>query len=144
MTMIVLATRATRTVRVPAPLYHYMKTNAAAFTNTFSERHLAEILSNADRTLKMIEEWPVVDKERYMAFFQLNIKLPFLLSSSDRQYHLWHSWFPQANRFISQNTHLPLRTRIVQQWAAWHLFPLVWLYGFSVNHLYYRLLHRDK
>ncbi|MBR6053853.1 MAG: glycosyltransferase family 2 protein [Bacteroidales bacterium] len=32
MTMILLALSATRTVRVPEPLYHYMRTNPAAFT----------------------------------------------------------------------------------------------------------------
>ncbi len=44
MTMILLATHATRSAHVAKPLYHYVKLNANAFSNTFSERHLTGLL----------------------------------------------------------------------------------------------------
>lgn len=142
MTMIALATHATKTAHVAKPLYHYLKLNGNAYSNTFSRQHLDDITFNAHRTLKYLDSWNVADKERFLEFFKLNIKLPFLFSNDRSQYQLWKQWYPEANRFIPQNTHQPRRTRMVQRWAAAGLFPLVWLYCFLVNHLYYGFLYR--
>lgn len=142
MTMIALATHATRTAHVAKPLYHYYKLNGNAFSNTFSQRHLDDIRSNAERTLAFLQGWDVPDKERYLNFFKLNLKLPFLFSEDRRQRQRWKQWYPEANRFIGQNRFQPRRTRWVQQWAAAGLFPLVRLYTFLVNHLYYGLRYR--
>ncbi|MBQ3766760.1 MAG: glycosyltransferase family 2 protein [Bacteroidales bacterium] len=142
MTMILLATHATRTIRVPEALYHYVKLNANAFSNTFSERHLTDIRFNTDRTLKELEDWNVIDKDLYINLFKLNIKLPFLFSGDKAQYKLWKKWFPEANRFVQKNRHLPFRTRLVQWFAAKGLFPMVSLYEFLINKVYYRLRFR--
>ena len=142
MTMIALATHATRSAHVAQPLYHYVKLNGNAFTNTLSPRHLDDIRFNADRTFSLLQAWDVSDKERYLSFFKLNLKLPFLFSDDRDQYRLWKQWYPEANPFIKQNVHQPRRTRMVQQWAAAGLFPLVRLYSFLVNHLYYGIRYR--
>ena len=142
MTMIALGIRSNRIVRVPKPLYHYMKTNGGAFTNTFSDRHLADIDYNANRILEVLKTWNTADRDLFIGFFKLNIKLPFLFSGSYAQYRLWHKWYPDANSFIGRNAILPRRTVLVQQCAKVHLYPLVWLYAFSVNHIYYRFFHR--
>ena len=139
MTIIPLATRARRAVRVPEALYHYIKTNASAFSATMSQRHLTDIRYNTDRTLKALEAWDTADKEKYLAFFKLNVKLPFLFSDDREQYRLWKEWFPEANPYIKANTSLPRRTRLVQQWAAKGWFGLVRLYSFAINKIYYRL-----
>ncbi|MBP5559034.1 MAG: glycosyltransferase family 2 protein [Bacteroidales bacterium] len=144
MTMIALGLRSKGVARVAKPLYHYMKTNAGAFTNTFSERHLADIEYNAGRTLEILQDMDIPDRELYMALFKLNIKLPFLFSCSYSQYRLWHSWYPESNAYIGRNNILPARTVMVQKWARMHLFPLVWLYAFAVNRVYYGLIHREK
>ena len=78
MTMIALATHATHCAHVAKPLYHYIKLNNNAFTNTLSQRHLDDIRFNADRTFSLLQDWDVFDKERYLNFFKLNLKLPFL------------------------------------------------------------------
>lgn len=142
MTMISLATHATRAAHVAKPLYHYLKLNGNAFSNTFKQQHLDDILYNATRTMEYLTSWDVDDKERYLAFFKLNIKLPFLFSNDWSQYDLWKNWYPEANRFIQQNTHQPRRTRMVQQWAAAGLFPLVRLYSWLINNLYYGIRYR--
>lgn len=142
MTMIALATHASRAAHVARPLYHYVKLNSNAFSNTFSQRHLDDIRFNADRTLTLLQDWNVPDKERYLNFFKLNLKLPFLFSEDRSQIRLWKAWYPEANRYIRRNTHQPRRTRLVQQWAAAGLYPLVRLYTFLVNHLYYGLHYR--
>lgn len=142
MTMILLATHASRTARVPEALYHYVKLNANAFSNTFSERHLTDIRFNTDRTLKGLENWDVAEKDLYINLFKLNIKLPFLFSGDKTQYKLWKEWFPETNGYVRKNRHLPFRTRLVQWFAAKGLFPLVSLYEFLVNKVYYRLRFR--
>ncbi len=142
MTMILLATHATKVARVPEALYHYVKLNTNAFSNTFSERHLTDIRFNTDRTLKGLEGWDVSDKELYINLFKLNIKLPFLFSGDRKQYKLWKEWFPEANAYVQKNRHLPFRTRLVQWFAAKGIFPLVSLYEFLINKVYYRLKFR--
>lgn len=142
MTMIVIATHASRTAHVAKPLYHYVKLNSNAFSHSFSQRHLEDILFNANRTLALLKEWDVSNKECYLNFFKLNIKLPFLFSENSSQYRLWEKWYPEANLYINQNTYQPYRTRLIQQWAAAGYFPLVRLYSFLVNHLYYGLRYR--
>lgn len=142
MTMIALATHATRTAHVAEPLYHYVKLNSNAYSNTFSQRHLDDIGFNAERILTLLQSWNTTDKECYLNFFKLNLKLPFLFSNDRNQYRLWKKWYPEANRFISQNIHQPRRTRMVQHCAAAGLFPLVRLYSFLVNHLFYGIRYR--
>ena len=142
MTIIGLAIHATRVAHVAQPLYHYLKLNGNAYSNTFSQRHLDDIRFNADRTFALLESWSVPDKERYLNYFKLNLKLPFLFSNDRSQYRLWKQWYPEANSFIKDNIHQPRRTRLVQQWAATGLFPLVRFYTFLVNHLYYGIRYR--
>lgn len=142
MTMILLATHATRTAHVAKPLYHYVKLNANAFSNTFSQKHLDDIRFNADRTFAGLADWNVSEKEAYLSFFKLNLKLPFLFSEDRQQLRLWKQWYPEANRYIKQNTLQPRRTRLVQQWAAAGLFFLVRFYSFLINKLYYGLRYR--
>lgn len=142
MTMILLATHAKRVAHVAEALYHYVKLNANAFSNTFSERHLTDIRFNTDRTLKGLEDWNVSDKDLYINLFKLNIKLPFLFSGDKQQYKLWKEWFPESSASVCRNRHLPFRTKLVQWFAAKGLFPLVSLYEFLINKVYYRLKFR--
>lgn len=81
----------------------------------------------------------VNDKNKYLNFFKLNIKLPFLLSGDKNQYQLWKEWFPESDKYVLENKHLPFRTRLVQWFAAKRLFPLVGLYDFLINKVYYGL-----
>ncbi len=142
MTIIPLATYANRTAHVAKPLYHYVKLNSYAFSNTFSQRHLDDIRFNANQTLEFLNKWNSSDKERYLNFFKLNLKLPFLFSEDHNQLLLWKEWYPEANQYIRQNKYQPLRTRLVQQCADWGLFPLVRLYSFLINHFYYGICYR--
>ena len=143
MTIILAATKATKAAHVPEALYHYVKLNMNAFSNTFSERHLTDIQFNTTRTLEGLKDWDVPEKDKYLNFFKLNIKLPFLLSGDKNQYRLWKEWFPESDKYVLENKHLPFRTRLVQWFVAKRLFPLVGLYDFLVNKVYYSLLFRS-
>ena len=143
MTIILLSSVAGKVVRVPGALYHYMKTNTGAFTNTVSPKHLDDIRFNTARTLSGLSLWQDPEAELYRNFFKLGVKLPFLFTGSYAEYKLWHRWYPEANPFIGRNKALPFRTRLVQHLAVWHLYPLVWLYSISVN-AFYRLVGNHK
>lgn len=140
MTVILLAAKAATVVHVPEALYAYVKLNENAYSNTFSERHQADIKYNVERVLSALQDVP----ENFQAFFLLNTKLPFLFSGSHAQYRLWREWFPESNAFIDANRYQPRRTRLVQSWAAKGWWPLVWCYAMAVNKLYYGLLLRLK
>jgi glycosyltransferase involved in cell wall biosynthesis len=132
---------ANKVAYVPEALYHYNRTNENAITKTYSEKHFTDIKFNTDGVISFLKEHPISNPE-YLEYFKLNQKLPFLFSQSRQQYRLWKQWYPEANRFIQKNREWPFRTRMVQQLAVWHLFPLVHLYGWAVDHLFYGFLYR--
>ena len=139
MTVILLTRFAGKVVHVPRGLYHYVKLNQGAFSNTSSARHLEDIRYNTERVLSALQE--TVD-EKDLALFKLNVKLPFLLSGRKEEYRLWREWYPEADRFALDNPCLPARTRWIQWAAAKGQFWLVSLYGFFVNKIYYGLKFR--
>lgn len=140
MTVIMLATEADKVAYVPEALYHYVKLNMNAFSNTFSQRHLDDIRFNAGRTLACLQEKGISEQD--IALFKLNIKLPFLLSGDKGQYKLWKGWYPEADRYAMANPNLPFRTRLVQWLAGKRQFWAVGLYGWLVNKVYYRIRYR--
>ncbi len=141
MTVIMLATEAGKVAYVPEALYHYVKLNMNAFSNTFSQRHLDDIRYNAGRTLACLQEKGIPEQD--IALFKLNIKLPFLLSGDKGQYKLWKEWYPEADRYAMVNPNLPFRTRLVQWLAGKHQFWAVGLYGWLVNKVYYGIRYRQ-
>lgn len=139
MTIIRLAVLARRIDSVPVALYHWMKDNSGAFSFNYTPRNLEDLQYNAEETILYLRYfWNVPDKERFLAYFKLGIKLPFLMSGRKDQYLLWREWYPEANAFIAGNTFLPWRTRGVQLLAKWGLWPLVKLYALAVNRIVYK------
>lgn len=117
MVMIEILSRAKRLAYVPKALYHYVKTNSGAISEGFSPQRLESIQYNCAHALKALESYPG-DLTREIALFKLNVKLPFLISDDKRKYQVWKEWFPEANRYIFENTELPLRTKLLQWCAA--------------------------
>lgn len=144
MTMILLAAKAHRVAHVRKALYHYVKLNTNAYSNTFSQRHIDDIFFNVNRTIEGLSDWDVPEKEKYLAFFKLNTKLPLLFSDDRRQNRLWKEWFPEADSYLSDNRHLPFRTRMVQWLASKNLFSAVSLYRFLVNKVYYGIRYHAQ
>lgn len=134
---------ANRVVHVPEALYHYNRTNDNAITKTYSEKHFTDIKANTDDVIRYLTEHPI-DHPEYLEYFKLSQKLPLLFSQSRQQYRLWKEWYPEANGYIRRNREWPFRTRMVQQLAAWHLLPLVRLYGWAVDRLFYGILYRKR
>lgn len=141
MTIILLTTEANRVTYVPEALYHYVKLNMNAFSNTFSQRHLDDIRYNADRTLACLKKKGIPEQD--IALFKLNLKLPFLLSGDKGHYKLWKEWYPEADHYALANKNLPFRTQLVQWLAGKNQFWAVSLYSWLVNKVYYGIRYRQ-
>lgn len=141
MVVIGMLARAHRLAYVPEALYHYVKTNAGAISESFSQQRIDSIRHNAGQTLKVLENYPgdlTVEKE----LFKLNVKLPFLFTTDRRKYVVWKEWFPEANPFIFKNTELPLRTKLLQWCASRNLWLAVKIYYLLVFKFIYGVIYR--
>ena len=143
MTMMRLAACAQRVAYVPKAFYHYVKTNAGSFCQTYSERHLKELQHNVSETAQFLLHHCGKEWEREVAFLKLEAKFPFLISDgTGGEYRRWKEWYPEANAYILQNRFVSLRSRIVQWLAAHGQMWAVWLYNKVVMQWMYKLIYR--
>ena len=136
MTMILLASHAGKVVHVSTPLYHYIKDNPSAYSNNISTERLEQIRHNVSR----VTDYLSGNGDGYipfLAYFKLNNKLAFLFTGSREDIRMWREWYPESNRYIASNKFQPLRTKMVQLFAKWHLDALVLLYAWLINNVYY-------
>lgn len=141
MVVIGILSRAKRLAYVPEALYHYVKTNTGAISEGFSQQRLDSILYNATHAMKELENYPG-DLAMEIALFKLNVKLPFLLSADKRKYEVWKEWFPEANGYIFCNKELPLRTKLLQWFAAEDMWLLVRLYYAVIYKFIYGVIYK--
>lgn len=142
MTMIRLFACASKVSYVPRALYHYVKINGEAFTNTFSERHVQDVLHNTAQTAAFLRERYGQALEKEIAAFKLTVKYPFLISDDRRMYHLWRKYFPETNKAIPHVEGQTLRSRVLQ-WAAAHGQDwLLWLHYQLVYKLVYGVIYK--
>ncbi len=143
MTMIRLAACASRVAYVPRAFYHYVKTNANAFSQTYSERHLQELQHNVNETVHFILDRYGKEWNREVAFLKLEAKFSFLISDGKGgEYRRWTAWYPEANAYILHNTYVSVRSRMIQWFAAHNQFWLVWLYNKVVMQWIYKMMYK--
>lgn len=142
MTMMMLFACAKSVKYIPRAFYHYVKLNTGSFTQTYSERHSIELKYNVQRISNYLNGkfGHALDKE--IAFLKLDVKFPFLISSSREKYRMWKEWYPEANIYIRQNKSISFRSRFIQ-WCAWKgQFWIVWLYYIFLQKVVYGLIYR--
>lgn len=143
MTMIRLMACARQVAYVPKAFYHYIKTNSAAFTNSYSERHLNELLHNTQETIEFIEaKFGKETMEKDLAAFKLSVKFPFLITDDRAMYAIWDRWFRDANRYIFADSSVPLRNKLLQYAAAQRWWWLVALYYKLVYKVIYGIIYK--
>ena len=142
MTIMRLFARAKRVAYLPKAFYHYVQLNTGAFSKTYSEKHLEDLRYNVSLIIEDMRHLFGNRIETELAFLQLDVKFPFLISDDPMNYKLWKAWYPEANRYIMQNKQLSLRSRCLQ-WLAWkNQFWAVKLYYIFVHHLVYGIIYR--
>lgn len=142
MTIIRLFACAHKVAYVPKAFYHYVKLNAGAFSNTYSERHLDELRHNTDETLAFLKNRSGGLLVQEMEFFKLDVKFPFLITDDIRKYRLWETWYPEANQYIKLNKNVSFRRRVLQLLASKKQFWLVCLYYKLIHRFIYGILYR--
>lgn len=142
MTMIRLVACAEQVAYVPRAFYHYVKLNAGAFTNAYSQKNLMDLHHNADETIRFVKEKKGMALNDEIAYFQLNTKLPFLICDDWKMYRLWKEWYPEAEACIFSNHNLSIRFRLLQYAAAKGWFVWVWLYYQLVYKFIYGIIYK--
>ena len=130
-------------VQVHEPLYIYNAVSTSSISRQFSEERRREIEVNLAEVEKVVRAsgFPA-DLSDYVNYLKLYLKLPLLVSPDVADYRLWHGWFPESNGFAMANKALPLRTRLLQHFAAHQNWFAVKLYYLAVHKFVYGLLYR--
>lgn len=135
MTMIRLLACAKSVDHVDYAGYHYVKTNNNAMTSNVSEQSYKDIFHNVAETGAFLKKMCGNGMEPLLASFCLHTKFPLLISSDRHNYQRWKSMWPESNRYIGSSG-FSLRNRLLNQWAALGLWPLVKLHFYAYNFLY--------
>lgn len=142
MIMFYVLSRAKSVVHIPEALYHYVKYNENAISEKFSEQRLIDIRYNADYAISSVLKNCTEDLTTDIAFFKLNVKLPFLITDDPVKHQIWKEWYPEANKHIWRNHVLPFRTKLLQWMASKNFWFLVCIYYKIVYKLLYGHLFR--
>lgn len=140
MIMFGVLSKAKSLVYVPEALYHYVKTNPSAISESFSQQRLIDIQYNANQAISVLEKNYPYDLTKEIALFKLNVKLPFIISNDNSKYAIWKEWYPEANQYIFANKNLPFRTKFVQWMAAKNQWWYVRLYNLAFR-LFYKVIY---
>lgn len=138
MMTVALLAKGRKFVQIHSSLYEYRQGG-----DSISKRHTDETLHQVAVNIEEAGNWLVEYgfeelREPYLNFLKLNVKLPLLVSLDEDDYIRWTEWFPEADGFIMRNKLLPMRTRLLQQFAAYGRWSVVRLY----NKLVYGMLYK--
>lgn len=124
------------------PLYHYNQMNESSLTKEVSERHLTQVVKNLQELESYVKKTKGRDLDESLHFLKLNIKLPLLMSDRSSSFEKWKRIFPESDSYIMKNKMLPLRTRMVQWFAAKGQFWLLKIYHRVVYKFIYGVLYK--
>lgn len=142
MTMICLAACAEKVYHVAHPLYHYVKREGEAFTNSLNPSKLADIRVNVDNTIAFIGNRFGESISEEIAFFKLSTKFPFLMSDDINWYRLWNEWYPEASSYIWRNPYASLRKKILETAARRKFYLILKVYYKLVYSFIYGVIFR--
>ena len=142
MIMLGILSKAKSISYVSEALYHYVKTNSSAISEAFSQQRLVDIRYNADAAISVLRNQYNSNLETEIAFFKLNVKLPFIISDDPVRHQVWNEWYPEANKYALQNKHQSFKNRIVQWLAAKGQFWAVKLYFKIVYKVIYKAIYK--
>lgn len=142
MIMLGVLSKAKSIAYVPEALYHYVKINTTAISEAFSQQRLIDIRYNADAAIKELRDTYPSDLEKEIAFFKLNVKLPFIITDDPVRFAVWKEWYPEANSYAFANHLLPLRTRMLQLLAAHNQWWILKVYYKLAYKVIYNLLYK--
>ena len=142
MMMIKLLLNARKVSVIHRPLYHYIQTNSNAMTKNFSA-YQDQVTANVAEVEKCVGEKGMSEElDGFLHQLKLNLKLPLIISDKESDFEMWQEWYPESNAYAGMNTEQPLRTRMVQKWAAKRWYFAVKLYYKLVIKFVYGVIYR--
>lgn len=139
MTIIKLLSRANGVSHLAKAYYHYVRTNADALTRQYSASHLEQLRINTADVCTYLSDKA---SERELAWFKLNVKLPFLFTGRRSDIALWKQWYTEADKYIMTNGYQALRTRLLQWCAAHGLSAVNMAYTTFIQKIIYGVIYR--
>lgn len=124
------------------PLYHYIQTNSNAMTKNFSA-YMSQVTANVLELERYIKD--ELGSHEYLKLLnqlKLTLKLPLLISDKVSDFQMWQKWFPESNFYIGHNADQPLRTVLIQKWAAAKCYWLLKIYYRVVIKFIYGIIYR--
>lgn len=140
--LVKLFSRAQSIAFVDKALYHYTKQNDNSITQMKPSQQMARLMPNLNAVVEYLATNFGNRYEKEINFFKLNAKMPLLITDDEESYKVWADSFPEANKYIMQNTMQTYRMRLVQQMAAKGRFWLVRLYYRLIFKFVYGILYR--
>ncbi len=140
--LVKLFSRAQSIAFVDRALYHYTKQNDNSITQMKPSQQMARLMPNLNAVVEYLATNFGNRYEKEINFFKLNAKMPLLITDDEESYRVWADSFPEANKYIMQNTMQTYRMRLVQQMAAKGRFWLVKLYYQLIFKFVYGILYR--
>lgn len=142
MTMIKLAACARKVAYVPKALYHYVRTNGEAMTQSISDQKIVDIQYNVSSTCDFLLKMKGDKVEKWIGLFKLQAKYPFLFSDNSKELKYWSELYPEANRFIGENPYDSWRAKILQLLAILKQYWFIKIYYCIVYKTVYPKLYK--
>lgn len=121
-------------------LYHYNQTNCSSISKNYSlyKESLDNNICQIDSFLKNFTR----DKSLYdyINVLWLTVKLPLLMTSRHEDYVEWHSWHPEAIKYLHLNDEIPFYTRFIQKAAKFRQYWFIKTYSIMVKKILYGLM----
>lgn len=142
MTTIMLFARAQRVFYIPKALYHYVKVNTNAYTQTYSPRHIIDLQYNVKRVEEYLQSCFGYAFDEEIAFLKLDVKFPYLISSNKNNYQIWQEMYPEANAYIGKNKRISMRSHLLQ-WCAWKkIYFILQCHHFILHKIVYGIFYK--
>lgn len=142
MTTIMLFACAENVAYVPKALYHYVKLNTSAYTQTYSPRHIVDLQHNVKRAADFLKGRFGDRLDAEIAYLKLDVKFPYLISSDKDNYRTWHTMYPEANAYIGKNKSISMRSRLLQWCACKKLYFVLKLHYFLLHKVVYGIIYK--
>lgn len=143
LTMLLVFANAGKVAHLKEAFYHYQKINSNAFSNSLKPQYFEPLKRNILWIAEELRKRFGNDLEKEISFLKLESKYPLLVGTGDfDSYRLWNEWFPEANKYISENHNVNFRSRFVQKLAVYKQYWAIWLHYQLICNLIYGIIYK--
>lgn len=142
MTMIMLGAVAHNVAHCNQPLYHYIRINTGAMTQSLTSRKLDDIKFNVARMEDFVRNGYGDKYDMELNWFKMNVKLPLILEGDRSMRTMWTEMYPESNIAGLSNPNVSWRTRAVEWCASHGLWSAISVYRWLLDNMNRLLFER--